>query len=114
MSEVAGPEIAAKLIAHVGSLKRLAFLPSSTIQVLGAEKALFKHLKNRRIAPPKHGIIFQHAKISNSPKEVRGKIARALANKLALAARADAFSKNFIAKQLKDDFEARCKEILGS
>ncbi|MEM2908639.1 MAG: hypothetical protein QW171_00595 [Candidatus Bilamarchaeaceae archaeon] len=112
ISELAGPEIAAKLIAHVGSLKKLAIMPAGTIQVLGAEKALFKHLKNKKIAPPKHGIIFQHPKISNSPKDVRGKIARALANKIALAAKADAFTKNFIAPKLKVDFEKRYAEIL--
>lgn len=112
MSHVGGPEIAAKLVAHVGSLKKIGMMPSSTIQVLGAEKALFKHLKNKRIAPPKHGIIFQHPKISSSPKAVRGKIARALANKLALAARADAFTKHNISDQLRKDFDARYDEIM--
>jgi len=112
VSTVAGPDIAAKLVAHVGSLKRLGILPSSTIQIIGAEKALFKHLKNKKIAPPKHGIIFQHAKISSSPKAVRGKIARALANKIALAARADAFTKRYIADGLKEDFEKRFREIM--
>ncbi|MFH1222072.1 MAG: hypothetical protein V1492_03230 [Candidatus Micrarchaeota archaeon] len=111
ISELAGADIAAKLIAHTGSLERLAKMPSSTIQVLGAEKALFKHLKNRNIAPPKHGLIFQHAKISNAPKQIRGKIARALANKIAIAAKADAFTKNFIAAQLKRDFEDRVNEV---
>jgi len=109
---VAGPDIAAKLVAHVGSVHKLGIMPSSTIQVLGAEKALFKHLRNRKIAPPKHGIIFQHPRISSSPKAVRGKIARALANKIALAARADAFTKNFIAEGLKKDFDERYEEIM--
>jgi len=113
MAEVGGPEIAAKLVSHVGSLARLAILPASAIQVLGAEKALFKHLKNRNIPPPKHGIIFQHVKISASPKAVRGKIARALANKLCLAAKADAFSKRDISADLKKDFEDRCAQIMA-
>jgi nucleolar protein 56 len=113
MSEVGGPDIAAKLVSHVGSLNRLAVLPASAIQVLGAEKALFKHLKNRNIPPPKHGIIFQHPKISSSPKAVRGKIARALANKLATAAKADAFSKRRISADLKKDFEARFSDIMA-
>ncbi len=112
MSHVAGPEIAAKLVAHVGSLKKIGMMPSSTIQVLGAEKALFKHLKNRKVNPPKHGIIFQHAKISSSPKAVRGKIARALANKIALASRADAFTKHNISDKLKKDFDNRYNEIM--
>ncbi len=109
---LAGSDIAAKLIAHVGTLSRLALLPASTIQVLGAEKALFKHLKNKRIAPPKHGIIFIHPKISSNAKKVRGRIARVLANKIAIAAKADAFTKNFIADKLKQDFEQRCEEVL--
>lgn len=112
LAHLGGPHIAAKLIAHVGSLKKLAMLPASTIQVIGAEKALFKHLKNKRVKPPKHGIIFQHAKISNSPKKVRGKIARTLAAKLASAAKADAFTKNFIAEKLKKQFEDRYKSVM--
>ena len=112
ISMVAGHDIAAKLVAHVGSLKKLGMMASSTIQVLGAEKALFKHLKNRKVDPPKHGIIFQHPWISSSPKAVRGKIARALANKIALASRADAFTKRFIADELKKKFDARYNEIM--
>ncbi|HLC69282.1 MAG TPA: NOP5/NOP56 family protein [Candidatus Bilamarchaeaceae archaeon] len=113
IAHVAGVDIAAKLIAHVGSLSRLATMPASAIQVLGAEKALFKHLRNRKIAPPKHGIIFQHPWISSSPKKVRGKIARALANKIALAAKADGFTKRFIAEDLKKKLDARYQEIMG-
>ncbi len=112
LARVGGAPIAAKLISHVGSLSKLALLPASTIQVLGAEKALFKHLKNKRIAPPKHGIIFQHVHISSSPKAVRGKIARALANKLALAAKADAFTHASIGNTLKKDFERRYQSVM--
>jgi len=113
MSEVGGADLAAKLVSHVGSLAKLALLASSSIQVMGAEKALFKHLKNRKIPSPKHGIIFQHAKISSSPKKVRGKIARLLANKLSIAAKADAFSKRNIAAELKKDFDKRYSEIMA-
>jgi nucleolar protein 56 len=112
MSKVAGADVAAKLVSHVGSLKRLCKLPSSTIQVLGAEKALFKHLKNRKIQPPKHGIIFQHPKIAGSPKAVRGKIARALANKISLASKADAITKRDISDELLEGFEKRFKDII--
>jgi nucleolar protein 56 len=112
MTEVGGADIAAKLVSHVGSLQRLAMLPASALQVLGAEKALFKHLRNRRIPPPKHGIIFQHARISSSPKSVRGKIARALANQLTLAAKADAFSKRSISAELKKKFDERYSQIM--
>ncbi len=112
IANVAGADIAAKLVSHVGSLRKLALLPSSTIQVLGAEKALFKHLRNRRIAPPKHGIIFQHPYISSSPKKLRGKIARALANSITTAAKADAFTKRDISEKLKADLEKRYRQIL--
>jgi len=112
MSDVGGPDIAAKLVSHVGSLARLAVLPASAIQVLGAEKALFKHLKNKRIPPPKHGIIFQHVRISSSPKSVRGKVARVLANQLCLAAKADAFTKHSISPMLKKKFDDRFAQIM--
>jgi len=113
MSEVGGPKIAAKLIAHVGSLEKLAKLPASTIQVLGAEKALFKHLR-RKTKPPKHGIIFQHTIIHSAPKNKRGKLARTLASKLAIAAKVDAYGKgHFIGKQLREEFEKRVNEIMN-
>lgn len=112
LSFVGGPEVAAKLVSHMGSLAKLAVLPASAIQVIGAEKALFKHLKNRKIPPPKHGIIFQHPRVSSSPKKVRGKIARTLANKLALAAKADAFSKRQISKELKKSFDEQYSKIM--
>lgn len=113
MARVCGADIAAKMIAHVGSLKKLALLPSSTIQVIGAEKALFKHLKNKKVPPPKHGIIFQHPYISSSPKRVRGKIARALSNSITTAAKADAFTKRNISEKLKNDLDKRYKKILS-
>jgi len=114
MSEVGGPRIAAKLIAHMGSLEKLAKLPASTIQVLGAEKALFKHLR-RKTKPPKHGIIFQHSLIHSAPKEKRGKLARALAAKLAIAAKVDAYGKgHFIGNELRAEFQKRANDILNS
>ncbi|MFH0962310.1 MAG: NOP5/NOP56 family protein [archaeon] len=86
-----GGILCARLIAKAGSLERLAYMPSSTVQVLGAEKALFKHL-TRGVPCPKHGLIFQYPEIQSAPKEKRGKIARHLAGKLAIAARIDHFS----------------------
>ncbi len=88
IKELVGANIGARLIAKVNGLDKLASLPASTIQVLGAEKALFRALKSKA-KPPKHGIIFQHALIHSAPKWQRGKIARALASNLALAARLD-------------------------
>lgn len=104
------PALAARLIAQAGGLKRLATFPASTVQVLGAEKALFKHLRSGTL-PPKHGLIFQHPLIGNAPLSHRGKLARALATKLAIAAKGDAYSHNFIAGKLKASFEKRVKEI---
>lgn len=113
MSHLAGAAVTAKLVAQAGGLTKLATLPASTVQVLGAEKALFKHLKSGS-PPPKHGLIFQHPLISTAPKRARGKLSRALAAKLTIAAKADAFSHHFIADKLKEQFEARAKIILGA
>ena len=88
--EVAGSTIGARLMAKAGGLERLAILPASTIQILGAEKALFRALRTGA-RPPKHGILFQHQEVHMAPKWQRGKIARTLANKIAIAARVDHF-----------------------
>ena len=88
--EILGATIGARMIAKVGSLDRLAMLPASTVQVLGAEKALFRALKTGS-RPPKHGIIFQHPLVHSAPKWQRGKIARAIAAKVVIAARIDAY-----------------------
>lgn len=105
------PPLAAKLIAQAGGLKRLITFPASTVQLLGAEKALFRHLK-RGTLPPKYGILFQFPLIGNAKPAHRGKLARALATKLSIASKADAISHNFIARELKADFEKRAAEIL--
>lgn len=105
-----GSLLAARLIALAGGLERLAKMPSSTIQVLGAEKALFRALKTGA-KPPKHGVIFQDTLIHASKKWQRGKISRALAGKLAIAARVDAFSGRFIGDSLKEDLKKRVDEI---
>ena len=105
-----GPLLGARLIALAGGLSKLAALPASTIQVLGAEKALFRALRTGG-RPPKHGVIFQHPAIHRSPRWQRGKIARALAAKLAIAARIDAFTGEYKADELKEQLEQRIKEI---
>jgi nucleolar protein 56 len=107
---LAGSLLGARLIALAGGLVNLARKPSSTIQVLGAEKALFRSLKTGT-RPPKHGIIFQHTIIHEAKRWHRGKIARALAGKLAIAARADAFGGQYIGAQLKASLENRIDEI---
>lgn len=105
-----GSLLGARLIALAGGLEKLAKLPASTIQVLGAEKALFRALRYGA-KPPKHGVIFQHPLIHKSPKWQRGKIARALAAKLAIAARIDAFTGEYRADELREDLEKRVEEI---
>ena len=104
LSEVAGPVLAAKLIEKAGSVTKLAMMPSSTIQLLGAEKALFR-AKKYRSKPPKHGLIFQHPYVHSKPRKLRGRAARMLAAKLAIAARADAFSGNPIGAELVKELE---------
>ena len=107
---LAGSLLGARLIALAGGLNNLAKMPSSTIQVLGAEKALFRSLRTGT-RPPKHGIIFQHTLLHEAKRWQRGKVARALAGKLAIAARTDAFSGKYISDELKAGLERRVKEI---
>ncbi len=111
LSEVAGPVLAAKLIERGGGLRKLAMKPSGAIQILGAEKALFR-AKKTRARPPKHGLIFQHPFVHSKKRKQRGRSARVLAAKLALAARADAFTGNSLGSELKrqlDEYEERDK-----
>ena len=87
-SALIGGLVAARLLSCAGSLAQLARLPASAIQVIGARTALFAHLRTQ--APsPKHGIIFQHRRVHNAPRTLRGRVARVLAGKLAIAARLD-------------------------
>ncbi|MGD6852914.1 MAG: C/D box methylation guide ribonucleoprotein complex aNOP56 subunit [Candidatus Bathyarchaeia archaeon] len=108
---VAGALLGARMIAIAGSLQNLAMRPASTIQVLGAEKALFRSLKTGA-RPPKHGLIFQHTLLHDAKRWQRGKIARVIAGKLAIAARADAFGEgHYIGDELKADINKRIEEI---
>ena len=91
LSMLAGPVLAARLISLTGGLEALAKQPSGTVQVLGAEDALFAHLRGN--APsPKHGIIFTHEYVSGTRRAERGSAARTLAGKLSIAARIDHYS----------------------
>lgn len=105
-----GSLLGARLIAISGGLSNLARRPASTIQILGAEKALFRSLKTGT-RPPKHGIIFQHTLLHDAKRWQRGKIARALAGKLAIAARIDAFGQRDAGGALKADLDKRVEEI---
>ncbi|MGQ9679186.1 MAG: hypothetical protein ACUVV4_00220 [Candidatus Bathyarchaeia archaeon] len=102
LSEVAGAMLAAKLIEKAKGLRNLSVIPSSRIQLLGAEKAMFRSMKTGS-KPPKHGLVFQHPLVHNAPKGYRGRIARLLSAKISLAIRADYFSGRSIASQLKEE-----------
>lgn len=110
MRTIVGSLIGARLISLAGGLEELAKMPSSTIQVLGAEKALFRSL-DKGTKPPKHGVIFQYPEIRGSPKSIRGKIARALAGKLTIAARVDAMSGRYIGERLEEELDKKIRSI---
>ena len=103
-------KVAAELLSKAGSLERLAMMPASTVQLLGAEKALFKHLRYGS-KPPKYGVLFKLPQIATAGKKQRGRMARIYATKITIAAKADAFSKKFIADKLKADLEKRMKML---
>ena len=88
LAAILGASVGARVMARAGSLRRLAMMPASTIQLLGAEKALFRSLKAGS-SPPKHGLLFQHPLVHAAPRWQRGKVARAVAAKAAIAARVD-------------------------
>ncbi len=89
LSALLGAELAARLVAKAGGLERLARLPASTVQVLGAERAFFEHLRGRA-PPPRHGLLFLHPRLQSAGRVERGRLARALAAKASIAARLDA------------------------
>jgi nucleolar protein 56 len=109
-SAVAGPILGARLLSVAGSLDRLSMMPSSTIQLLGAEKALFRHLKGEGKAP-KYGILFGHPLIQQATKETKGKVARLVAAKLSLAARLDRFSGKDEGEKLRRELEESASKI---
>jgi nucleolar protein 56 len=113
LSDVAGPLLGARLITMAGGLDKLAQLPASTIQILGAHKAIFLHM-TKGTKPPKHGILFQAKEVRSAPKKLRGKIARLLATKISIAARVDAYgSDRSIGKKLREEIDERLAKLRG-
>lgn len=111
LTEVLSPTVAARIIAQAGGIEKLAYMSAGTVQTLGAENALFRHLREGA-APPKHGILFQHDAVYRAPWWLRGKIARALSGKVTQAASMDAFGGSPEAgTRLRESFEARVKEV---
>jgi nucleolar protein 56 len=111
LTDLAGAVLAARLVALAGGLEDLAKLPSGTVQVLGAEDALFAHLRGH--APsPKHGVIFTHEYVRGIRPDDRGSAARALAGKLSIAARVDYYSGDR-RPALRDELDDRIARIRG-
>lgn len=112
LSIVAGPALAAELLGEVGSLERLAKIPASTIQMLGAENALFRYMRGQGRCP-KHGIIINHPLLANTKASQRGRVGRRLAGALALAAKVDYFKGDpYFGYKLKEHLERDVAELL--
>eukprot|EP00698_Gefionella_okellyi_P017066 TRINITY_DN4948_c0_g2_i1.p1 TRINITY_DN4948_c0_g2~~TRINITY_DN4948_c0_g2_i1.p1 ORF type:complete len:556 (+),score=169.01 TRINITY_DN4948_c0_g2_i1:49-1716(+) len=111
LTALMGEIVAARLIAHSGSLTSLAKYPASTIQILGAEKALFRALKARQNTP-KYGLIFHSSFIGKASAANKGRISRYLANKASIASRIDCFSEaptTIFGKKMHEQVEDRLK-----
>merc|ERR1712100_83256 len=109
LAALIGDQVGARLIAHAGSLTNLAKYPASTVQILGAEKALFRALKTRGNTP-KYGLIFHSSFIGRAGTRDKGRISRFLANKCSIASRIDSFSDvrtNKYGEKMRDQVEER-------
>ena len=93
LTALVGELVGARLIAHAGSLLNLAKHPSSTVQILGAEKALFRAMKTKHDTP-KYGLIYHASLVGQSGAKFKGKVSRMLAAKCALAIRVDALGED--------------------
>merc|ERR1712183_202955 len=111
LASLIGDVVGARLISHAGSLTKLAKYPASTVQILGAEKALFRALKTKGNTP-KYGLLFHSTFIGRATAKNKGRISRFLANKCSIASRIDAFSdtpNTIFGDKLKDQVEERLK-----
>merc|ERR1711860_192998 len=111
LATLIGETVAARLISQAGSLTNLAKYPASTVQILGAEKALFRALKTRGNTP-KYGLIFHSSFIGRAGTKNKGRISRYLANKCSIASRIDCFSEvptKIFGGKLKEQVEDRLK-----
>ena len=106
MYAITGSQIGAKLISFAGSFEKLAKFPASTIQLLGAEEALFRHLKTGAKSP-KYGILHEHPLVTQARASERGKVARALGDKISIAVKVDFFNGKFIGEKLRNDLEKK-------
>ncbi len=111
-SAVAGPILAARLVSLAGGLERMAKMPSSKIQLLGAEKALFRHLRGKGKAP-KYGVLFSNANVQQAPKTLKGKVARLIASRVSMAAKVDHYSGKDRSASMKKEMKRKLNNILG-
>eukprot|EP00877_Chromochloris_zofingiensis_P001898 jgi/Chrzof1/11709/Cz06g06120.t1 len=115
LTVLVGELVGARLIAHAGSLVNLAKQPASTVQILGAEKALFRALKTKH-ETPKYGLIYHASLIGQAPPKYKGKISRVLAAKCSLATRVDALGDSMDASvglEARQKVEARLRQLEG-
>jgi nucleolar protein 56 len=110
MSALVGGLVATRLMSRAGGAAAVAKMPGSSIQVIGAEGALFSHIRSGT-SSPKHGIVFQHRRVHNAPYEIRGAIARALAAKLAIAAKLD-YYRGELDQEFVDATNARINRLM--
>jgi len=108
ITKVASYSIGARLIKHAGSLRRLAMMPSSTVQLLGAEEALFRHIKTGAKSP-KYGVLHSHNLVMKAKRNDAGRVARILANKISIASRVDYMKGKFVGDKLLKDVEEKMR-----
>lgn len=111
LAALIGDQVGARLISHAGSLTSLAKYPASTVQILGAEKALFRALKTKG-KTPKYGLLYHSTFIGRAKQKNKGRISRYLANKCSIASRMDCFADsatNVFGVKLRDQVEERLK-----
>merc|ERR1711976_851997 len=111
LAALIGDTVAARLISHAGSLTNLAKYPASTVQILGAEKALFRALKTKGNTP-KYGLIYHSTFIGGAAQQNKGRISRYLANKASISSRIDCFMDsptNAFGVKMRDQVEERLK-----
>jgi len=109
LTTIVGELVGAKLIAASGSLINLAKYPSSTLQILGAEKALFQALKKRKDTP-KYGILFHASMVGQASTKIKGNVSRSLAAKCSLATRIDALGSNQNESNFGIDFRGKIEK----
>ena len=109
LTSVAGASIGAKLLHAAGSLKSLATMPASTLQLLGAERAMFNFLRKKSKKMPRFGILHEHRFIASSNQKKKGKVARLLADKISIAVRVDYFKGDFVGDKLLKEVEGKIK-----